>query len=57
MIESHQYLRVSQSIQLVDIIRDYRPQRHSPDMWTELIAGALGMLVVLGLMYLALSYA
>jgi hypothetical protein len=57
MIESLQRERNSHSNQIMEIVRDYRPQRPaSPDMRRDLIVGALAMLALVGLVHLILTY-
>jgi hypothetical protein len=55
VIESLSYLRTSQSNQLANPIGYRDAQRRTPDMWTELIAGAMGMFAVVGLLYVVLG--
>jgi hypothetical protein len=57
MIERSKYPRVAHANQPAEIARQFGLQQRAPDMWIELIAGAFGMLAVVGLMYLVLSYA
>jgi hypothetical protein len=57
MIESLQRECNSHSNQIMDIVRDDRPQRPaSPDMRRDLIVGALAMLALVGLVHLILTY-
>jgi hypothetical protein len=56
MVESPQYSRIRESNHYMETSRDYRQLRRTPDMWSELFAGALAMIAVVGLMFLVLSY-